>query len=168
VIEECAFVGNRARYGGALSVDNGGRPFIRVCTFYANEAENGSAAFLAFESEPTFERSIIAFGLGGAPVVCESWSLPQVVCCDVFGNEGGDWVGCLFPFRGQDGNFGLDPLFCNAPAGDFTLAESSPCLPGRHPGDATCDRVGAFDQGCPIVPVRRTSWGAIKDHYLGD
>ena len=68
-------------------------------------------------------------------------------CCDVYGNEGGDWVGEIAGQEGINGNLCLDPLFCNAPGTDFNLADDSPCR-GHSPQSPDCDRMGAWPVGC--------------------
>ena len=51
---------------------------------------------------------------------------------------------------GIQGNFSADPLFCNAGAGDYTLAEASPCAPENSP--AECGLIGAFPVAC-VNPI---------------
>ncbi|MCK4680296.1 T9SS type A sorting domain-containing protein, partial [bacterium] len=52
----------------------------------------------------------------------------------------------IAPLYGINGNFSLDPLFCDAGNGDFTLAGDSPCLP---PNNSCGVLIGAHGQGCP-------------------
>ena len=94
----------------------------------------------------TFENCIIAFGTGGDAVRCwyEDTDL-TVRCCDVYGNSGGDWIGCIASQYGIDGNISQDPLFCDALTGDFTLDAASPCAP-EHSGG--CGLIGAWPVGC--------------------
>jgi hypothetical protein len=89
---------------------------------------------------------------------------PALTCCDVYGNAGGDWVGCIADQYGINGNFSEDPLFCDMSGGDLTLCANSPCLPT---GNSCGVLIGAHDQGCPDCssPVKPTSWGAIKALY---
>lgn len=78
-------------------------------------------------------------------VFVDDWSSVRISCTDIHGNADGDWV---FPFAdllGKDGNICADPLFCDPDSGDFTLAGSSPCLPGAHPD---CGLMGAHGVGC--------------------
>ncbi len=46
-----------------------------------------------------------------------------------------------------DGNFGDNPLFCDAEVEDYTVAQNSPCLTAG----TGHNRVGAYDQGCPAI-----------------
>jgi len=74
----------------------------------------------------------------------------DVSCTDIHGNDAGDWTGDLAPFAGVAGNLSLAPLFCDAPAGDFTLHAGSPCLPENNDCGV---RMGAFGQGCDLTAV---------------
>ncbi|MCB9466578.1 MAG: hypothetical protein H6682_22975 [Candidatus Eisenbacteria bacterium] len=70
-------------------------------------------------------------------------------CCDVYGNEGGDWTDCIAGQEGTGGNISADPLFCDREAGNVDLDWDSPCLPRdwasvEHP----CGRMGARLGGC--------------------
>jgi hypothetical protein len=90
--------------------------------------------------------TIIAFSIQGEAVYCQDTGTVQVLgCCDLFGNEGGDWVGCVAGQNGQNGNISEDPLFCDAENGDFTLHSDSPCLGENNP---ECGTMGAKGSGC--------------------
>jgi len=93
------------------------------------------------------QRCILAAGIFGSAVRCQDSATCLMGCCDVFANEGGDFTGCLAGQGGNDGNFSLDPEFCNAAAGDFHLMETSPCAPASPPG-RDCGLIGAWPAGC--------------------
>ena len=88
--------------------------------------------------------SIVAFNHGGSAFAGGTVAFS---CSDVFGNEGGDWVGPIAGQAGLNGNIGLDPLFCNPAAHSFSLQDNSPCR-GYSPESPTCDRMGAWLVGC--------------------
>ncbi len=48
-------------------------------------------------------------------------------------------------------NFYLDPLFCDASGGDFTLAADSPCAPANSPFG--CNLIGALPVGCQVLAI---------------
>jgi len=107
--------------------------------------------------------TIVAFSTAGKGVACDGVSGPVLTCCDVYGNAGGDWLGCIGSQYGINGNFSADPLFCGADLGDFTLRSDSPCLPGQHPDSYDCGLIGAFSEGCAgPTAVEHTSWSAVK------
>ena len=170
---ECSFAGHESRTGmggaiacsGELSID------LQGVTLAQNRALGGSAMVLRNDGssslEAVLDRVIISFG-GTAPdaVACQAGVVTTVLCCDVYGNQGGDWVGCLQGLEGQSGNFSADPLFCDLASGDLTLDASSPCLPGQHPGGGDCGLIGALGSGCgePTV-VQPSTWGSVKLRY---
>lgn len=61
---------------------------------------------------------------------------------------------------GTDGNFSLDPRFCDPLPRNFNLDAASPCLAGNHPAGANCGLIGARPAGCTL-PV------SIEDDFGG-
>jgi hypothetical protein len=61
-----------------------------------------------------------------------------------------------------DSNATIDPLFCDAEAGDFRLTPWSPALPEFNPL-AWPDTVGAFGVGCAVVPVLLWGLEALRE-----
>jgi len=112
---------------------------IAATTFYGNTAYPGGGSIYGYNASLDIDNTIIAFARGGGAVGCTG-GIVDLACCDVYGNEGGDWVGCI---AGQDtaDNISSDPLFCNPDLGDFHLAPYSPCLTGP------CGRIGALGAG---------------------
>jgi hypothetical protein len=85
-----------------------------------------------------------------------------LTCCDVYGNVGGDWIGCISAQAGTNGNFSEDPLFCDSDTDDFRLQWTSPCLPVY----SGCGLVGCYGAGnCPSASVTTSSWAIIKSAY---
>jgi hypothetical protein len=146
-VTNSVFRGNRARIGGVLYC-NTSSPDFRSCTLYDNAAtEDGSAIYSAggWGWGPTLCQCIIVFGEGAAAIGCDPDSEPYLQCCDVFGNEGGDFVGCIEGYEGIHGNFSAGPFFCAPEQGDLHLAAFSPCAPGQNP---ECGLVGALSVAC--------------------
>ncbi len=165
--QECTFSGNDGgQQGGALFL-GGMSPLIERCTFYGNSSASGGAIDSRFygydSSDPVLVNSVIAFSAGGAAIVCGSSCQPVLSCCDLFGNPGGDWTGCIADQAGQSGNISEDPRFCAPAQEDFTLDRQSPCAPPNNP---ECGQIGAWPVGCDgPVPVVKLSWGRIKRLY---
>jgi hypothetical protein len=96
-------------------------------------------------------RCIVAFGVGGAAITIDNSNCAVLDCCDLYGNQGGDYVGCLAAQLGIDGNISEDPLFCDALAEDLEIDASSPCAPDNSPGG--CGLIGALPVGCDASAV---------------
>jgi hypothetical protein len=154
--------------GGALHVDDMSTSTIG-CTFNANSAPVGSA--ISTFTTLHVDNCIIANGTGGEGYYySESTMLdPSISCTDIYGNEGGNWVGRLTNKLGLDGNFSGDPAFCDAEIEpyDLRLCNDSPCLLGNHPDGYNCGLIGALGQGCICDPTGATAstWSAIKSMY---
>jgi len=172
-IVRCTFIGNEAVRGGALFAEETLLNPCD-CSFYANSAppqsrkaalpgedfeaiisgrvwsggvrSAGGAVIYAYAGATvTLERSILAFSALGEAVLCEGDGSATLSCCDVYGNAGGDWVGCLAGQEGANDNLWADPRFCTPAAGALTLQEASPCTQQANPG---CGRIGACEIGC--------------------
>lgn len=141
---ECLFSGNTSSFfAGAMAYYGGSAGTVTNCTLYGNEAPSGGAFVARAGSQASVENTIVAFSTGGTVTYCTDSSSVGLVCSDVYGNQNGDWVGCFAGQSGVNGNFSLDPLFCEPDSLDFTLAASSPCLSALG-----CGLVGAFGEGC--------------------
>lgn len=109
----------------------------------------------------TADRSILSFSTGGGAVDCTDGGTILLTCCDVVGNVGGNWTGCIAGQFGVNGNFTAPPMFCDADGGDFTLHADSPCAAENSP---QCGQIGAWPVGCgeSPTPLLETTWGGIK------
>jgi hypothetical protein len=191
----CVFESNwAATTGGGAHVDWSTAAFSG-CTFSGNSCATAGAGVCAFHSQVTLvgctlvdneERehgpatgviscygqgvwllnTIVAFSVRGLGV----WGEASLECCDLFGNEAGDWVGGIEGQYGTNGNIGLDPQLCDASGGDFTLEADSPCGPDFNPD---CGLIGAFGIGRADAasvpeppedepPAAAVTWGGLK------
>jgi hypothetical protein len=148
----CVFDRNSAGAGAAVQVLDGDA-LLDGCTLYASDGALGGALHVWNASAPasaSIENTIIAFGTAGEAVRCEGGATATASCTDVFGNAGGDWVGCLSGQLGVAGNIAGDPLFCDAAGGDLGIDESSPCAP---PQSGSCGLIGALPAGCGTTAI---------------
>ena len=190
-VRRCVFFGNSSDMGGAVSCSDGSAPVVSGCLIVENAGDSGGAlaclgtstlmmerctlvgnigvagcgVYVDGTSMLTGENSIIAFGYKGEAVVCsQPGGTALFSCCDIFGNEDGDWTGCISGQNGIDGNIEKDPLFCYHanPSEWYSLHSDSPCAPESNPD---CDGIGALGVGCGATPVRTTTWGRVKSLY---
>ncbi len=189
LVTDCLFLDNTARHGGGVYCSDGGIDlvdctFIRNratsgtgggaisgwnadfttegCTFIQNSAASGNGIGLIEFGSATLHRSIFSFGTMGTAISCAPSGNITLTCCDIYGNTGGDWVGCIADQYGQNGNISEDPLFCDMAGENYTLHADSPCAP-EHSGG--CGLIGAQPVGCGVTTVVPTTWGGVKKAY---
>lgn len=154
-IRNVVFEQNEAGKGGAIRCV-AASPIVEGCTFHANAADTGQVIYLSGGSSPVASRVLITGSIGaGLPVEGQAPADSMFLdCSNLFGNANGDWVGMLLGKDAGDGNFSLDPVYCDAAAGDLSLYENSPCAPGWHPdGGSACGglTIGACPVGCSVT-----------------
>ena len=160
-ISGCVFARNSAQDGGGLHCCYQASPSLNECTFTHNAASIGGGIACNVLCWPTLQNTLIVFSTQGEAAYCHDCSFPLLLCCDVYGNEGGDWVGCIEHQQGSNGNFSEDPLFCCASSGDYHLQPQSPCA--DHP---ICGLVGALGVGCTGPSrIEQATWSAIKAKF---
>jgi hypothetical protein len=159
---------NEADVGGGLYINTMPSSSVIRSTFVRNSAKEGSgiAATSNGLGVHHLDASIVARGIGGPAIACLGGATIALTCNDLFGTEGGDWVGCVADQEGDEANFSADPAFCDEAAGNFTLSENSPCMPGNNPTGINCGFIGALEKGCSTVAVEATTWGRIKARSL--
>ncbi|MBU0983977.1 MAG: PKD domain-containing protein, partial [candidate division Zixibacteria bacterium] len=149
--DSCTFHADSATDGGAVCRAGGESPtHFANCTFYGNHAtDSGSVLTLANNGRVQLENCLLAFNTGDYPVTWESGTCSScamdIWCTDIYGNEGGDYVGQLSAYLNTMNNINLDPLFCDTAGGDFSLAGPSPCASTNNACYAT---IGILDVGC--------------------
>jgi predicted outer membrane repeat protein len=140
LLTDCEFIGNSATYGGGVYIRSNCSTTFERCLFEGNTVSHSGGAVTCWDSDATLS------------------------CCDVYGNAGGDWVGCLEDQYGIDGNICEDPLFCSGanPDEPYTLRDDSPCAAGNNP---SCGQIGAWGVGCGATPAEPARWGPIKARF---
>jgi len=155
-ISYCTFTGNSAGSGGAVSFINSSIAGMDHCTLVGNTAMNHGAGIITMGSNATITNTIIAYNLQGAATHCYTGSI-TMACCDVFGNPGGDWTGCIATQASSAGNLSCTPGFCGREAGDFHLSADSPCAADNN---LVCAQIGALPVGCAVSEVADLVWAA--------
>jgi predicted outer membrane repeat protein len=168
-LDYCTFYDNSSTgpetCGGGAYFGNLSTPTLANCTFCRNAAPHGGAIGIGYLDRPslvTIDNTIIAFSTQGEAVYCEP-TCPGcsaiLACCCVYGNAGGDYVGCIAGQNGIRGNISLDPLFCEPDYDDYTLRAESPCAPEYNPD---CGLIGAWPVDCTYVPGDLNCDGAVN------
>jgi hypothetical protein len=143
-LENCTFYADSADDGGAIWC-SGASPTLTNCTIFENSASQGGGLYCT-SSSPVLQNCIVAFSPEGEAVHCPgATDDPTLTCCDLYGNSGGDWIGCIADQAGINGNFSLDPLFCDTSAADFRLDHISPCTPENNECGSL---IGSLGIGC--------------------
>jgi predicted outer membrane repeat protein len=175
LVAECLFTENRARlFGGGVYADSGAVMRLTRCTLVTNDAAwdagavgvldgrvefdhctlSGNAAIDSLAggvsargalSEVVLRGTIVAFSRAGCAVGCDAEALVRVEGCDLFGNAGGDYVGCLAGMLGTASNIAADPLFCHQGGREFMLDARSPCATRV---EIEFGVIGAWGVGC--------------------
>ncbi len=146
VFNDCEFSGNSAEWGGALDfLDSAGR--LERCTLAANTGQAAGGIALEEASSCELANTIIAFSSQGPAVFLGGSAACLLSCCDLYGNEGGDWTGPIAGQLGTNGNLWADPIFCGVQNLEmpYSLNEVSPCAPEFNP---QCGLIGAYPVGC--------------------
>lgn len=146
----CSFIRNSSTCGGAIYYSGMERVELTNCTLYANAAPIASGIFTGGSVDGTVALTIIANGVGGQAV--DGYYAPPFYCVDIYGNEGGDWVGVIEDYGSQPTNISLDPLFCDPDADNFFIQDTSPCVPNSPPNYG-CAQIGAFPIGCGLSSI---------------
>lgn len=148
-IDLCTFVGNdSSMHGGALFFGGPGETIISRSSLVSNTCGYAGGNIIysnyANPADLTVEESILAFNRVGEALLSH-FGAPTMLCCDLWGNELGDWTGNLAGLEGSNGNFSADPLFCDMGFSELILTGASPCL--NTPG---CGPIGANPVSCDL------------------
>jgi hypothetical protein len=151
----CVVEGNTAGLrGGGIALGKCKQPVVRRCTFRANSAPTGGGIMLFQNNSLSVDHTIISESVAGGSAALNATSSINFSCSDLFGNNGGDWIGAFAGQYGANGNFTADPLYCDpTPGSDLELDGASPCAPGNHPDGNECGLIGAAPVGCGVPVV---------------
>jgi len=166
IVSNCTFSGNTAAYGGGMRISLSSDITVTNCTLYSNTAASLGGGMEIMECSPsitncTFYGNNSAFGggmviampLGGTP------ANPNITNCILWGDTGIEFelfsgVSPVVTYCNVEGgyagtgNINQDPLFVDAPGGDFHLkseaghwtstgwvldAQTSPCIDAGNP-----------------------------------
>ncbi len=145
----CFLDSNLADYGGAVKIFDDAVAYLNNCTVTRNKGFGG--AVITNHGGSFFSaQSIIAFNGPGAVITSVNPDTTSVVCSDVYGNSGGNYIGDFVGLDLVNDNFSVDPFFCDVAQLDFEVGSISPCLPTASPCG---ELVGSFGQGCTMMCI---------------
>ena len=126
--------------GGGIAIYDAD-PVIENCTLDGNDAGTSGGGLHAAQcsTAPLVTNTIVSNSTSGGGVALDSAVLTTSFC-NVWSNEGGDYVGCT---PGPT-DISEDPLYCSIVSRDLTLRDDSPCLPGNNPWN---ELIGAHEAG---------------------
>ena len=146
--------------GGGLYV-SGSANIVRS-TFMGNMAVTGGNMYFTAGGGGDVNKCVVVYSLMGGGIHAAAPTRDvNVQCCDVAENTGGNYTGTLTDQTGINDNISEDPLFCDAPSGDLTLYNTSPCAPANSPCE---ELIGSSDVDC-YTAVEESSWGRIKSSF---
>ncbi len=156
--------------GGGVYCDGGSALTMTNCTLLNNSAVgSGGGLFSQGSSQPILTNCLVSFSQEGEGVWADDDnSVVWCGCTDIYGNEGGDWVGRIAGQEGTLGNFSSDPLYCDTSFLGVSLESCSPCMAGYHPDAYDCGTtIGSnIGSGCNCGEATRPStWGSVKALY---
>jgi len=170
VLEYCTIVNNTANrsMGGGIGCQFGS-PVIDHCTIVGNVSPDSAGGIFLYQCMPEIGCTVIAYNGVGAGIWCfGDCSDPTIASTDIYGNAGGDWVGCIEGMDLTNLNLHVDPAFCDWQNGDYTLEECSPLAQSQ-----ICGYIGAWDVGCSCsetgvldrATMESESWSSLKKMY---
>jgi len=118
-LTNCLFDGNHADEGGAVFVDEYARPKLVNCTFVNNKATLYDGGAISFGWGIEIRNSIFWNNESegwGSQIFVDWWGGPIVIS---HSDVQGGWAG--------QGNIATDPMFKDAPNGDYRIKVTSPC-----------------------------------------
>ncbi|MCK4871421.1 MAG: right-handed parallel beta-helix repeat-containing protein [Phycisphaerales bacterium] len=150
-LTDCVFSDNVSEgfRGGAIQLIDEPSATISNCTLIGNSAHSdsesaGGCLYLSEMTTAVISNTVIALSSTSEAIHCSDGSTATLNCCDIYGNEGGDWVGCIEDQYSINGNICEDPLFCDPENGDYHIMDTSPCAPAQ----SGCGLIGTLDVGC--------------------
>jgi predicted outer membrane repeat protein len=166
VFVNVTFAYNYAKYsGGGITMYFNCSPTLNNCTLYGNSIYpgiSGGGGIWMGRSTLNMSNSILAFSFGSG-IQGSTQTVLNLDCCDIFGNDDGDYAGDALDQTGINGNISVDPQFCGIPGSDnYYLQSDSPCAPVNNDCGVL---MGVYDIGCETTLTSRSSWSQLKSMY---
>ncbi len=114
---------------------------VENCTFRDDIAPD-EVIYARRGATPKLIRCLIAFNGPGVGIDFHDATV-DIQHCNIYGNEGGDWIGPIAELSDSLGNFNRDPEFSNCFGNLTGVRDTSPCLSTNNPAGHTIGRVVA-------------------------
>ncbi len=145
-LQSSILVGESAEAGGWALVEDGFL-YAMNCTFFGvpNDEISGGIELRGDLGSAYIETSILCYS-GRTALSSEREGAAMLLCCNLFGNTGGDWAGAVAAQAETGGNLSADPDFCELIKGRLGIGPQSPCAPENNPCG---ELIGALGVDCP-------------------
>jgi hypothetical protein len=119
-------------------------------TIVNNISVSGGAGLHCHGERADIDNAIVAYNMSlatGVGVYTDASTI-DIACCDVYGNNAGNYGGGIGDQTGTNDNISEDPQFCDAAGDDYSIEDVSPCAPANSP----CGQlIGAYAPGCSFA-----------------
>lgn len=161
VVTDNVFWGNSASgHGGGIYIDGASPTFASLTVARNTAAGQGGGIYLQGTCAPQFSRALVLENHGAGGVFSAGpAAAPVFSCSNVFGNEGGEFVGLANP-AGSGGNQSVDARLC---PGDVMGVEACSPFLSLLPGEG-CGTAGSRlspECACTAASVQ-AGWGRVK------
>jgi len=165
IISSSTFVENEAFFGGGI-YNYSGNMEIHSCTFFGNSGFNYGGGIYLENSPAIISQTAIIGSPEGAGLSALFNSTPTISCCNIYGNDGGDWIAPFEDQQNQNGNLWRDPLFCDPLNHDFQIDQGSPLAPGNNSCGLLIGRYGTGCEGILTATVDPSPLGIWFAHTV--
>ncbi len=156
-LQSSILVGERADAGGWALVEDGFLYAVN-CTFFGipQDESSGGVELRGELGSAYIETSILCYS-GRDALSGKREGAAMLLCCDLYGNTGGDWTGLVADQAEMGGNLSLDPGFSDLLAGKLNIGRLSPCAPANNDCGELIGALGVDYQGDSEEPRFETS-----------
>ena len=152
-VSNSLIAGNVAGFGGGIyagEFSDSADTRLRNVTMVGNRStfNIGAGILAAWQAEVDLAECLIAENSAGGALYTDYGAAIHTACNNVYDNLGGNYAGDMDDQTGINGNISEDPMFCDSPHGDYSIANLSPCLPANNGCGVL---MGRYGEGCQLT-----------------
>jgi len=154
--------------GAYLSVPSGDRGPFLVNNTVAGNTGGASLVFIGFDDQVQAQNNIVVGPAGRPAIFCDplySATPPQLSHNNAFNGDTTAYAGSCAGAAGTDGNISADPLFVDAPGGNYHLRPGSPSIDAGN--NAAPDLPASDLAGHPRIVNGQIDQGAYETQPMG-